>query len=348
MSRRRFFKRQISLRCDAKGFAFFLVILLLSGCADESINNPIAEKPVEDSNTDDIVPISFNYLPMTAGSRWVYRSPDGSEWSREVTKTEEIGSRSYHDFNYNPPIEDNQFAYYRAHKYIATPDSLFLKVKPRDINDAVWKIIRESNDNSPGWVWIQKFQNGVWKTRKKGLTYLNAYKASGVLRSESGYLFRLPLVPGQTWEMLNIRFSGIARMGFMQHSFEADAEILGKVADRHSIATPAGIFEDCLNIRYEVKPPSVKTIVYANWAEVPDLEKKKLRKHLEAELRNELTTLLTRLIPILGLESVWLAPGVGPVRIEGAEGRAVLIDYEIKAVASDQWPVRIRSFIDRL
>lgn len=40
--------------------------------------------------------------------------------------------------------------------------------------------------------------------------------------------------------------------------------------------------------------------------------------------------------PKLGLEIVWLAPGVGPVKIEGAEGSAVLIDYEIKAVASPQ------------
>ena len=43
MSRHRLFRRQISLRRNAKGFAFFLVILLVSGCGEEAINNPIVE-----------------------------------------------------------------------------------------------------------------------------------------------------------------------------------------------------------------------------------------------------------------------------------------------------------------
>ena len=311
----------------------FIAILLSSGCADETINNPIAEKPVEDSKPDVIVSTSTNYFPMTVGSRWVYRNRDGSEWSREVVKTEEVGSRSDHFFSYNPPIEDNQCAIFRAPMYTATPDSLFLKVKiGGDINDTIWNTIRESNDNSPRWHWFQIFQNGVWKTRKVGLTFLNFYNVRGVLHSDSGTLLRLPLAPGQTWEMLNIRLSGSASVPMeSQHSFESDLEILGSVVHRYPVATPAGIFEDCLNIQYEAKPPSVKTIEYANWHEVPELQKKKFRKHMEVEIQKELTTLLTHVMPKLGLESVWLAPGVGPVKIEGAEGRAILIDYEVKA-----------------
>ena len=121
----------------------------------------------------------------------------------------------------------------------------------------------------------------------------------------------------------------------MHHSFESDVEILGSVEDLYSIVTPAGIFEDCLNIQYEAKPPSVRTSEFTDQAEAPENVKIKRRKHMEAEIRKELTTLLTSVMPKLGLESVWLAPGVGPVKIEGAEGRAVLIDYEVKAVASD-------------
>ena len=313
-----------------------IAILLSSGCADETVNNPIAEKPVEESKPDEIVPISFNYFPMTAGSRWVYRNPDGSEWSREVTETEEVGSRSYHYFSYNPPIEDNQFAFFRAPVYIATPNSLVLKVKVGDINDAIWKTILESNKNLPHWGWIQIFQNGVWQTRKEGLAFLNNYSASGVLHSDSGVLLRLPLVPGQTWEMLEIRLSGSSEMAFMHHSFESDVEILGTVGHRYSVPTPAGIFEDCLNIQYEAKPPSVRTSEFTDQAEAPENVKIKRRKHMETEIRKELTTLLTSVMPKLGLESVWLAPGVGPVRIKSAEGMAVLIDYEVKAVASGQ------------
>ena len=326
-----------SLVTSHRSLATVLIAILLSaGCADETVNNPIAEKPVEDSKPDEIVPISFNYFPMTAGSRWVYRNPDGSEWSREVTETEEVGSRSYHYFSYNPPIEDNQFAFFRAPVYIATPNSLVLKVKVGDINDAIWQTILESNKNLPHWGWIQIFQNGVWQTRKEGLAFLNNYSASGVLHSDSGILLRLPLVPGQTWEMLEIRLSGSSEMAFMHHSFESDVEILGRVGDPYSVPTPAGIFEDCLNIQYEAKPPSVRTSEFTDQAEAPENVKIKRRKHMEAEIRKELTTLLTSVMPKLGLESVWLAPGVGPVRIKSAEGIAVLIDYEVKAVPSSQ------------
>ena len=313
-----------------------IAILLSAGCADESINNPIAEKTIDDSKPDVIVSTSTNYFPMTAGSRWVYRNLDGSEWSREVTETEEVGSRSYHYFSYDPPIEGNQFAFFRAPVYIATLNSLVLKVKVGDINDAIWQTILESNKNLPHWGWIQIFQNGVWQTRKEGLAFLNNYSASGVLHSDSGILLRLPLVPGQTWEMLEIRLSGSSEMAFMHHSFESDAEILGRVGDPYSVPTPAGIFEDCLNIQYEAKPPSVRTSEFTDQAEAPENVKIKRRKHMEAEIRKELTTLLTSVIPKLGLESVWLAPGVGPVRIKSAEGIAVLIDYEVKAVPSSQ------------
>ncbi len=96
----------------------FIAILLSSGCADETINDPISENPVEDSNREEIVSTTANYFPMTVGSRWVYRNPDGSEWSREVTETEEVGTRNYHLFNYDPPIEDNQFPFFRAPMYI--------------------------------------------------------------------------------------------------------------------------------------------------------------------------------------------------------------------------------------
>ena len=314
----------------------FIAFLLSLGCADETIDNPITEIPVVDSEPGVTVTISTIYFPMTVGSRWVYRNPDGSEWTKEVTETEEVGARHYHLFSYDPPMEDNQFRFFRAPMYIATLNSVVLKVKNSDINDAIRQIILESNDNLPHWGWVQKFQNGVWQTRKKGLAFLNNYTASGVLRNDSGFLLRLPLVPGQTWEMLTIRLSGSSEMAFLHHSFESDVEILGTVGDPYSVPTPAGIFEDCLNIQYEAKPPSVRTSEFTDQAEAPENVKVKRRKHMEAEIRSELTTLLTHMLPRLGLESMWLAPGVGPVRIKSAEGTSVLIDYEIKAVASVQ------------
>lgn len=55
---------------------------------------------------------------------------------------------------------------------------------------------------------------------------------------------------------------------------------------------------------------------------------------VESEIRKELTDLSLHLTPKLELQTVWLAPGVGPVKIETLHGYAELIDYEIKAVTS--------------
>ena len=113
--------------------------------------------------------------------------------------------------------------------------------------------------------------------------------------------------------------------------------ILGKISDdRESVQTPAGAFEDCLKIQYEAKQTSFTTVesrdVLLNLDPMPDRE----RKSMESAFREELTDLLTYLMPKLGLQTVWLAPGVGAVKIETPNGIAELIDYEIKAVASGQ------------
>ena len=51
---------------------------------------------------------------------------------------------------------------------------------------------------------------------------------------------------------------------------------------------------------------------------------------IESDIHVELTDLLMAIMPELGFETVWLAPGVGPVKIETPNGIAELIDYEIK------------------
>ena len=51
---------------------------------------------------------------------------------------------------------------------------------------------------------------------------------------------------------------------------------------------------------------------------------------IESEIRKELTDLSMHLTTKLELHTVWLAPGVGPIKIETPNGIAELIDYEIK------------------
>ena len=56
------------------------------------------------------------------------------------------------------------------------------------------------------------------------------------------------------------------------------------------------------------------------------------REHMQDEIHKELTMLLPMLMQNLNLQTMWLAPGVGPVKIETADGIAELIDYEVKPV----------------
>ena len=58
----------------------------------------------------------------------------------------------------------------------------------------------------------------------------------------------------------------------------------------------------------------------------------------EAELRKELTTLFKDGLPRMQLGAVWLAPDVGPVKIERTDGISELISYDVKT-DGDMWHV---------
>ena len=107
--------------------------------------------------------------------------------------------------------------------------------------------------------------------------------------------------------------------------------ILGTISDdRELVEFAAGDIEECLKIQYEAKLESYNTEEFSSESEYQGAE----LEALESVTREELTDLLKGLMPKLGLQTVWLAPGVGPVKIETPNGIAELIDYEIKAVNS--------------
>ncbi len=351
-----FFKRQFSLRIRARGVAFFCLILLMSGCGDETINAPLGET----TETEDFVPVSSIYYPLTVGNRWVYRNADGSEWSREVTKTEEVGSHLYHFFGYDSLIDDNhsdpsENPIYAPTPYVKTLDGrLIYKIKLSDVNHAVQQTIFESGRVPPNkWViyvrcrtdWrpicrMRKTENIVrdGKDRQEenndALMWLSRYDTSVVWNSELTVL-RIPLVPYRRWKAIDVRVSGTKYIppfwdddGVGEaHSFEADVTISGIAGQPEPVVTPTGAFANCLKIQYEMTRLSFETTEFTAFQ--PVFEQRKLEL-FEAELRKELTTLFRDALPRMQLGAVWLAPDVGPVRIERADGISELIDYTIK------------------
>ena len=65
MSIHRFFRRRFPLRSRARGIAFLCFILLMYGCGEETVDNPLGGT----RETADFVPVSSIYYPMTVSSR---------------------------------------------------------------------------------------------------------------------------------------------------------------------------------------------------------------------------------------------------------------------------------------
>ena len=318
--------------------AFFLVILLISGCGGEApVDSPIIES-VEDEKSINDAPISTPYYPMSIGSRWLYRNPDGSKWTREVTETKNFGANLYYYFTLNPPIQDTQIESLKSPVYVAFLDRLDRRIVRSDINAAILEIIVNSGGETPSWslgMHCSKRgrQKAVCKSKKDKstpgiLTYLYRYNASVTSHSRLT-LFPFPSVPGETHNALNLRLRGTYDGPFYIHDFEAEVVIMGRIGvDRELIEVSAGEFEDCLKIQYEAKLTSYRTVEFRDIDRM--ISPEVYLETIESEILKELTDLSMHLTTKLELHTVWLAPGVGPIKIETPNGIAELIDYEIK------------------
>ena len=272
-----------------------LVLLTIFGCGG---TEEVPTETAKGAESDNAAP---NYFPLTVGSRWVYRNLDGSEWVREVKGSEEIGLHLYHAFSYLPPLEDAHFEYLKNPKYAATPHRLHLLVE-NEIDDAIRQSIQHPDS----------FHLDLYKTK--------------VVSDGEFTMFRLPLSVGLTWDALKISLRGTEAIGPSKHSFEASWTISGITVGREFVETPAGSFEGCFKVQYETKE-SVKF----EWG--PNDRGREIWENLwhdrEKPIRDELAAVSSNLIPNLNLETVWLAPGVGPVKIESEERTAELIEYHL-------------------
>ena len=263
MSIHRFFKNQSSPRSCTKAVAVLFGALLIYGCGgEESMDKPIVET-VGDETRNEAVPISTIYYPMTLGSHWVYRNPDGSEWTREVTETTSYGDNLYHFFSSEPPLQNSQVESLRSPVYVAFLNRLDRRLVRNGLGSAIREIIVQSGGESPSWslgMGCSKRgrQKAVCKSKKDRstpgiLTYLYRYNASVTSHSRLT-LFPFPSMPGEAHNALNLRLRGTYDGPFYIHDFEAEVVIMGRIGDnRELIEVSAGAFEDCLKIQYEAK-----------------------------------------------------------------------------------------------
>ena len=345
MSIHRFFRRQFPLRSRTRGIAFLCFILLMSGCGgEESVDKPVVES-VRDEKPINDVPIAIPYYPMTVGNRWVYRNPDGSEWSREVAQSEIIEHVFYYSFTYDPPLAGEHPDFIRAPTYVDAPDGILLQTKGNDINDAVWQTVLQSNENPSRWGRRQQYSDRVWTTvRGPGnifkLIYL-FYAKINVTKHSDFTLLHLPADYPQRKKAIHMTITGHdhTRPGNYAHGYEVKVRIWENTSFEPVVTTSMGRFENCLKLEYSAEATPVKTLVYEIGAGIVIRHREiseSFLEHLEDEINKELAVLVPMLKYNLKLQTMWLAPGVGPVKIETLDGYAELIDYEIKTVPSSQ------------
>ena len=320
--------------------------LLIFGCSgEESVDIPIVESVGEAKLIND-APTSTPYYPMTFGSRWVYRNPDGSEWTREVTETKRFGDNLFHFFSSDPPLQDTQVESLRSPVYVAFLNRLDRRLVHNDLGTAIREIIVDSGGRTPDWsigmtCGKNEFRKPVCVSKKDKfnpgiLAYLHNAKTDVIWNSKLTPL-RFPLIPSQTFQSLELRLRGSIDGGNYICDYEAEGVILGKISGAWELVeTPAGVFGDCVRIQYEARLASYRTLEFRHSILHRMTYRRAHRVAVESVTREELTDLLTHLIPKLGLHTVWLAPGVGPVKIETLDGIAELIDYEMTTVATSQ------------
>jgi len=101
-------------------------------------------------------------------------------------------------------------------------------------------------------------------------------------------------------------------VGEFSQSFGAGWAVTRAAGFHEAVEEPAGSFERCLKIQYETKES-----IEFEWG--PDERGRDFWEDVwrdrEKPLREELSSVFSNLMPNLNLETVWLAPGVGPVRV---------------------------------
>ena len=321
----RFFRRRFPPRSKTRAVAFLFGVLLISGCGgEESMDTPLVET-VRDARRNVVAPISTIYYPMTPGNRWVYQNPDGSEWTQEVTNAGFLDAQQFaHSFSHNPIIEESTLNFFRVALYIATPDRIVRPIKTGEIGTAARQEI-----DIPITIRIRIVENNGNTVRRFGFFGPFTYTIDRLERSDFTFL-RPPLVPGKTWQVFSIGRRGsrhVIHTSF-SHVLEVHSLISARINEElQTVLTPAGRFEDCLEIEYYETRSAETTEIEIDL--IPEKYREE-RAFLIAKIHETVATEFLKLIPNVPLGTLWLAPGVGPVKMEDTSGTSELIAYDVK------------------
>ena len=197
-------------------------IFILFGCGSDETPAPIE-------------PQMPNYFPDTIGSRWVYRNPDGSEWSREITDGNSIHGEDSQVFTYSPPVPETEFDYLK-------PDVL------RVTDTQVLFVIGEK---------IERYvQNELPASVADEFAGLELDITVAPITHPKFVFCQLPLTPNFQWDAFNTNVNGsivLQNLALLQFPFEVHVRVKGEVVAVGSLETPAERFEETYQIEYKAE-----------------------------------------------------------------------------------------------
>ena len=202
-------------------FLISCAILILFGCGSDETPTPMEEMP--------------NYFPDAVGSQWIYRSSDGSQWTREVRGEANIEGKDYRIFKDTPPVAGADLDFLSSAYYRVTPDAVMFTVSEK-VRDYL--------------------QRELPKAVQDEFAGLELTVAIEPFAHPELVFFQIPLVPNFQWDALNIKVSGnivLQNLLLLQIPFEAHIHVKAEVVSESPLVTPAGNFEKTYRIEYHTE-----------------------------------------------------------------------------------------------
>ncbi|MXZ00541.1 hypothetical protein F4Y93_07800 [Candidatus Poribacteria bacterium] len=198
-------------------------IFIFVGCGSDETPTPIAEQTPP------------NYFLDAVGSSWVYRNPDGYEWTREITDGYTTAETDYQRFTYTTVDAEDELDYLKPNAFRVAENRVFFSIGE--------KVDRYIQDDLPTLV----------QDEFAGLEINIALEATS---HPDFVFFQFPLSPNVEWEAFNTKVNGslvLQNLVLLQIPIEAHVSIKGKVIAESPIETPAGRFDSAFQIVYEME-----------------------------------------------------------------------------------------------
>ena len=196
-------------------------IFTLFGCGSDETPTPIEPKP--------------NYFPDAVGSRWIYRSSGGLQWTREVSGKTEFEGKEYQIFTDIPPIKTTEFDFLKSIYHRGTPNQ-------------VLSVVGEKVDHFT--------QTELPKTVQDEFAGLELTAVVAPISYPELVLLQTPLIPNLQWEAFNIKVDGniiLQNLALLQIPFEVHISVKAEVVAESSLETSAGNFAQAYQIEYETE-----------------------------------------------------------------------------------------------